>query len=822
MLEISAPISSSEIIRQVNASVKETWLWMKKFIILRATSISFYKTDRAITPTAIISLYDISSVQRVDLKTYCLQLELRTGKIYHIAFKNDSEVVGWVNDIYSRCPAIGVSSPTNFTHKVHVGFDAMSGGFTGLPDEWARLLTASAITREDYEKNPQAVIEVLEFYSGTMRQQEFSEQQKQKRQPPIPLPLSAPRRPAPVPGGATMAKSLTSDQASNASGIIIQKNYDNQQYISLGGGQLSHTTADFARMKLKPIQSNGNNFNPVPSRVAPKAPPQLPPIELNSPLLAHLGNRNSGEHAKEQSFGASQLQKPTHQYANPYLTPKKNKDMYHNDKASLSAPQIATTNGSMSGAKNNFEVPVPPLKTSSSNKNLRDRMEAPKRPPRDITNNGFGENSQPYGAIPFKDVTPPAVLRKESPTYAYNQVNGDSPSPTAANTNNTPTHGLRRVAKPGQKPMATTLREGKENGASPRGLKNYNGSNNVKDNKTPSPSSKTAGNNAAAVAAAAAAAAAAISSSAKKNERSTEKRSSGMSESQVMEKLRNVVSTGDPNKFYSKIKKVGQGASGSVYVARYIQRSATMLPDRASMHVTVGSKVAIKQMDLAHQPRKELIVNEIIVMKESSHPNIVNFLDSFLVKGVELWVVMEYMEGGALTDIIDNNTMSEEQIACISRETCKGLQHLHSQNIIHRDIKSDNVLLDSAGHVKITDFGFCAKLTDQKNKRATMVGTPYWMAPEVVKQKSYGPKVDIWSLGIMTIEMIENEPPYLDEEPLKALYLIATNGTPTLKKPEKLSHELKAFLAQCLCVDVKSRATATELLEVRMQLKKIP
>lgn len=152
------------------------------------------------------------------------------------------------------------------------------------------------------------------------------------------------------------------------------------------------------------------------------------------------------------------------------------------------------------------------------------------------------------------------------------------------------------------------------------------------------------------------------------------------------------------------------------------------------------------------------------------------------------------------------------QLLTFYQQTCKGLAHLHNQSIIHRDIKSDNVLLDRVGHVKITDFGFCAKLTEHKNKRATMVGTPYWMAPEVVKQKEYGPKVDCWSLGIMAIEMIESEPPYLNEEPLKALYLIATNGTPRLKKPEKLSKELKAFLSVCLCVNVHSRASADELL----------
>lgn len=168
-----------------------------------------------------------------------------------------------------------------------------------------------------------------------------------------------------------------------------------------------------------------------------------------------------------------------------------------------------------------------------------------------------------------------------------------------------------------------------------------------------------------------------------------EKRISTMNEAQIMEKLRSVVSADDPKALYSKIRKVGQGASGHVYVAK--------------VHAT-GKKIAIKEMDLSNQPRKELIVNEILVMKESQHPNIVNFLDAYLVRNNELWVVMEYMEGGALTDIIENNTLEEDQISSICLETCKGLGHLHSQSIIHRDIKSDNVLLDAQGHVKISAY----------------------------------------------------------------------------------------------------------------------
>ncbi|KAG6331107.1 hypothetical protein ID866_7982 [Astraeus odoratus] len=266
----------------------------------------------------------------------------------------------------------------------------------------------------------------------------------------------------------------------------------------------------------------------------------------------------------------------------------------------------------------------------------------------------------------------------------------------------------------------------------------------------------------------------------------------------IIRRLQQICTDADPTKLYRNLVKIGQGASGGVYTA---------------YQVGTNLSVAIKQMDLDKQPKKDLIINEILVMRASRHPNIVNYIDSFLYKN-DLWVVMEYMEGGSLTDVVTANLMTEGQIAAVSRETAQGLEHLHRHGVIHRDIKSDNVLLSMNGDIKLTDFGFCAQISDPANsKRTTMVGTPYWMAPEVVTRKEYGPKVDIWSLGIMAIEMIEGEPPYLNQNPLKALYLIATNGTPQIQNPEALSPVFTDYLAKTLEVDAEKRPTASDLLQ---------
>ncbi|KAJ3211822.1 signal transducing kinase of the PAK [Entophlyctis luteolus] len=233
-------------------------------------------------------------------------------------------------------------------------------------------------------------------------------------------------------------------------------------------------------------------------------------------------------------------------------------------------------------------------------------------------------------------------------------------------------------------------------------------------------------------------------------------------DAEIVDRLIAVCNPADPTRLYKNLVKIGQGASGLVFTANPVSNTASV--------------VAIKQMNLEKQPKKELIINEILIMRESRHKNIVNFIDGFMFKG-DLWVVMEYMEGGTLTSVVTTNYMNEGQIAFVCRETLEGLAHLHSKNIIHRDIKSDNLLLGTQG-------------------------------------QEYGPKVDVWSLGIMAIEMVDGEPPYLHENPLRALYLIVTNGTPKIQEdPSKLSSTFRSFLDTALEVDAEKRPTSRELLK---------
>jgi len=274
--------------------------------------------------------------------------------------------------------------------------------------------------------------------------------------------------------------------------------------------------------------------------------------------------------------------------------------------------------------------------------------------------------------------------------------------------------------------------------------------------------------------------------------------------------LNELLAPGDPDTIFVEQKKIGEGAAGTVFVAT----------DNRT-----GQQVAVKKMKLDDEST-ELIVSEIHMMKSSNHPNIIGYIDAYS-KNNDLWVVMEYMDQGMLTEWLEQYPfgpcqMSEPEIAFIMGETLKALKYIHNLHRVHRDIKSDNILLNDRGEVKLADFGYAAQLTQQKQKRNTIVGTPYWMAPELIRGQSYDTKVDIWSLGIMAMEMAEGEPPYMEFPPLRALFLISTKGIPPLKEEDKWSADFKDFLAKCLEKDPEKRPNAVEMLKHNFLKKSCP
>ncbi|XP_036398399.1 serine/threonine-protein kinase PAK 6 [Megalops cyprinoides] len=261
--------------------------------------------------------------------------------------------------------------------------------------------------------------------------------------------------------------------------------------------------------------------------------------------------------------------------------------------------------------------------------------------------------------------------------------------------------------------------------------------------------------------------------------------------------LQMVVDKGDPRSYLENFVKIGEGSTGVVCIAR----------EKHS-----GRQVAVKMMDLRRQQRRELLFNEVVIMRDYQHRNVVEMYKSALVEE-ELWVIMEYLQGGALTNIVSETRLNEEQIATVCEAVLQALAYLHSQGVIHRDIKSDSILLTLDGRIKLSDFGFCAQISKDIPKRKSLVGTPYWMAPEVISKTPYSTEVDIWSLGIMVVEMVDGEPPYFSEAPVAAMKRLRDEPAPTVRNTHKISPMLKDFLDRMLTRDPLERASATDLLE---------
>ncbi|XP_053297205.1 misshapen-like kinase 1 isoform X4 [Pleuronectes platessa] len=284
----------------------------------------------------------------------------------------------------------------------------------------------------------------------------------------------------------------------------------------------------------------------------------------------------------------------------------------------------------------------------------------------------------------------------------------------------------------------------------------------------------------------------------------------------------------DPAGIFELVEVVGNGTYGQVYKGR---------------HVKTGQLAAIKVMDVTEEEEEEIKAEINMLKKYSHHRNIATYYGAFVKKSPpghddQLWLVMEFCGAGSVTDLVKNtkgSSLKEDWIAYICREILRGLSHLHAHKVIHRDIKGQNVLLTENAEVKLVDFGVSAQLDRTVGRRNTFIGTPYWMAPEVIAcdenpDSTYDYRSDIWSLGITAIEMAEGAPPLCDMHPMRALFLIPRNPPPKLKS-KKWSKKFIDFIEGCLVKTYTSRPSTEQLLkhsfirdqpterQVRIQLK---
>jgi hypothetical protein len=619
------------IIKEGWASVKEgknfISPWKQKWLILRKEALDFHKAEGGKISYQIV-LKDVLGVSRVEAAGTIFEIKRALNGIstnpgeddgisrtLQIRVKGDDDLYQWIDYIYARCPGMGgVSNPTNFSHAVHVGFDPQTGEFVGLPLEWSKLLNSSAITKEDYERNPQAVFEVLEFYSDITK----------RAQNPNQYPSLTPTPPA-----------------------------VGNQNKQLGYGMNGTNVAP-----PRPTQNTQrNNSYGTPNSTSVNTPrrPTPPESTQQRQQMQQMASNYVDPQAREDQR-QKQLEAQRQRDREREIEEQNRQDMeaYNASLPKTRPPMAQQELGGFGGGSSSTDrfnptrAPPPRPAQQAQPASLRAQRQTPsaptpsngQRPPVAPQTSASSAPRDQNGRTGSPARTEQGAQRAQEPRY-QNGPNGTTPPSRAPTNQNTPPS---RLPAPVQqvKPLNVAARQ-------PTGA---NASNGIQQND------------------AVKAAEAALTAKPPATERQKDVRMSTMSENEVMAKLKEAVSKDDPNLSYSKQKKIGQGASGSVYVAKVKENAVSPVAREVLRQQGSKAQVAIKQMDLAHQPRKELIVNEIMVMKDSKHRNIVNFLDAFLRNNfTELWVVMEYMEGGALTDVIDNNSnITEDQISTICLE----------------------------------------------------------------------------------------------------------------------------------------------------------
>ncbi|KAF4124193.1 hypothetical protein GMORB2_5909 [Geosmithia morbida] len=600
------------IMKEGYASVKESKSFIQtyktKYLVLRKESLDFHKNEGG-KISYTLYLKDVVNVGRVEAPGTIFEIKRRLDgsstspgdddgqtKTLQLRVKGDDDLYDWIDLIYGACPGMGgVSNPTNFAHAVHVGFDASTGEFTGLPPEWSRLLNSSAITKEDYERNPQAVFEALDFYTDLTKRQDNPNQYPTTPQspaggqpykqmpgayggngvaPPRPMPPASSQQRNPSYGNSSPQSSPGSQR--QPAQPQQQQQQQRQQMQAMSPNYVSQDVRDDQRKKQLEAQKQ---------REAEEQ--ERRELEAYNASLPKTKVPLAKQEVGGGGYGANGGQSQTDRF-NP----------------SRAAPPAPKPGNQQQSQQLRAQRPAPPPPSAGG---------APQRPPMQ-TQNSSSPTRQPQPSAPRQN-------GQGGPQYKPSQPQ---------------TQAAQRVPAAAPKPLNVAPKPSQQKEQSADGVK---------------------------------AAEAMLTSKPPANERKQDVRMSTMSEGEVMAKLKEAVSKEDPNLSYSKQKKIGQGASGSVYVAK-VKETAQGMARELLRQQGSRAQVAIKQMDLAHQPRKELIVNEIMVMKDSKHKNIVNYLDAFLRNNYsELWLVLEYMEGGPLTDVIDNNaSISEEQISTICSE----------------------------------------------------------------------------------------------------------------------------------------------------------